>query len=123
MADEYPIRVRRIYGPEDGGVGVRVLVDRLWPRGVSRERARLTAWCRDVAPSAQLRTWYGHQEQLFDQFRVRYLDELTGPVQAEALDQLRQYHAAGPLVLLTATKATQISNAAVLSDILRGELR
>jgi uncharacterized protein YeaO (DUF488 family) len=120
VGDHYPISVRRIYDPADDALGARVLVDRLWPRGVSRERAHLDAWCRDVAPSPQLRAWYGHQEQLFDMFRVRYLDELTGTAQAEALNLLRHYHAAGLLILLTATKATQISNAAVLADLLRG---
>jgi uncharacterized protein YeaO (DUF488 family) len=123
MGDRYPISVRRIYDPAEDALGVRVLVDRLWPRGVSRERAHLDAWCREVAPSPQLRAWYGHQKQLFDQFRARYLDELTGAAQAEALDLLRQYHAAGPLILLTATTATPISNAAVLADLLRAEPR
>jgi uncharacterized protein YeaO (DUF488 family) len=120
--NRYPISVLRIYDTPNDTRGLRVLVDRLWPRGMSRQRANLDAWCRDVAPSPQLRAWYGHREELFDQFRARYLDELTGATQAKALNQLRQYHAAGPLVLLTATTTTSISNAAVIADLLRGEL-
>jgi uncharacterized protein YeaO (DUF488 family) len=115
----YPVDVIRIYNNHDSAPGARVLVDRLWPRGVSRERARLDAWCRDVAPSTELRAWYGHQPELYAEFRDRYLQELGRTPAAEALQVLRTHLAAGPLHLLTATKTVEISNASVLAELLR----
>ena len=83
------IRVRRVYeepSPEDGA---RVLVDRVWPRGMRKEAARLDEWAKDVAPSAELRTWYRHDPAKFDEFRRRYTAELAQPGAKEALARLR----------------------------------
>jgi uncharacterized protein YeaO (DUF488 family) len=96
-----------------------VLVDRRWPRGVSKARARLDEWCQDVAPSTELRTWYGHEPEKFEEFRLRYSAELEDPERAAALSHLRDVAAAGRLTLLTATKRAEISQAAVLVDLLR----
>src|ERR1700683_2565951 len=99
-----PIRVRRVYEDPLADDGRRLLVDRLWPRGLSKETAALDDWLRDVAPSAELRTWYGHEPPRFAEFRRRYLAELTEPGQRAALGKLRGFAAAGPVTLLTATK-------------------
>jgi uncharacterized protein YeaO (DUF488 family) len=97
-----------------------VLVDRLWPRGLSRERADLDEWCKDVAPSPELRKWYAHDPERFAQFRRRYLTELRTPERAEALEHLRTLARRRNLTLLTATKSPDISEAAVLAELLDG---
>ena len=116
-----PVRVRRVYEDPLADDGRRVLVDRLWPRGLSKESAALDDWLRDVAPSAELRTWYGHEPARFAEFRRRYLAELTEPSQLAALGKLRGFAAAGPLTLLTATKDAGLSQAAVLAGLLNGD--
>jgi len=109
------VRVARVYDPPAPDAGARVLVDRLWPRGLSKAAAALDDWCKQIAPSDELRRWYGHDPDLFVQFRERYLAELDDPDRAAALDTLRDR---GPLTLLTATKDVEISHAAVLADLL-----
>jgi uncharacterized protein YeaO (DUF488 family) len=114
------IRVRRVYdkpSPEDGA---RVLVDRVWPRGMRKDAARLDEWAKDVAPTTELRTWYQHDPAKFDEFRRRYTAELAGPGAREALDRLRALAADRPVTLLTATKELDLSQAAVLAGLLRG---
>lgn len=113
------IMVRRIYDAPLVTDGARVLVDRLWPRGVSKQRAALTEWLKSVSPSQELRQWYGHVPERFSEFRVRYAVELRESDRAAALDHLRALATAGPLTLLTATKHPQISEAAVLRGILQ----
>ena len=84
------VRVRRIYEDPDPADGDRVLVDRLWPRGMSKVRAHLDEWCKQVAPSPELRRWYAHDPAKYPEFRRRYLEELRGPDHADALaDHLR----------------------------------
>lgn len=112
------VQVRRIYEDPDPDDGARVLVDRLWPRGVSKERAALTEWLKDVAPSAELRKWYAHDPELFAEFRERYLDELGETEQEARVEHLRSLAAQGRLTLLTATKQPEISEAAVLADLI-----
>ena len=118
-ATEHPIRVRRAYDEPEPDDGARVLVDRLWPRGVSKQAAHLLEWAKDVAPSDELRRWYGHDPAKFEEFRRRYLAELDQPEERATVDQLRGLAASGPLTLITATKDVQISQAAVLADLLR----
>jgi uncharacterized protein YeaO (DUF488 family) len=97
-----------------------VLVDRLWPRGMAKDIAQLDDWAKDAAPSADLRLWYGHDPARFDEFRRRYLSELTGPSQRAALGRLRALAASGrPLTLLTATRLLELSQAVVLARLLR----
>lgn len=112
------VRVRRVYDDPEPADGARVLVDRLWPRGLRKDAVPLDDWLRDVAPSADLRTWYGHDPAKFAEFRRRYLDELAGPGQRTALGRLRTLAAQGPLTLLTATKDAGHSQAAVLAELL-----
>ena len=113
------IRLRRVYDapmPEDG---TRVLVDRIWPRGLRKDAAHLDDWAKDVAPSSQLRTWYGHDPAKFGEFRNRYTAELAQPGPQAALGRLRALAAKGPVTLLTATKDIGISQAAVLAQLLQ----
>jgi len=112
------VRVRRIYDAPMPDDGTRVLVDRLWPRGVSKARAQLDEWCKPIAPSSELRTWYHHDPELFDEFTRRYTDELRDPEPAAALAHLRELASQQTLTLLTATKDPDISEAAVLADLL-----
>jgi uncharacterized protein YeaO (DUF488 family) len=111
------VRVRRVYDEPSPGDGSRVLVDRLWPRGLRKDR--VDEWLKDIAPSTELRTWYGHDPARFEEFRRRYAVELAGAAQRAALDKLRR--AAGPLTLLTATKDVEHSQAAVLAQLLQAE--
>jgi uncharacterized protein YeaO (DUF488 family) len=113
------VRARRVYeqaGPSDGK---RVLVDRLWPRGLAKEKAHLDEWLKAVAPSDELRRWYGHQPAKFAEFKRRYETELTEPDRAEALRHLRDEAQTGPVTLLTATRDLEHSEAAVLVQLLR----
>jgi uncharacterized protein YeaO (DUF488 family) len=114
------IRVRRVYDDPSPADGARVLVDRVWPRGLRKDAIRLDDWARDAAPSAGLRTWYGHDPARFEEFRRRYLGELTGSTQRAALGRLRVLASSGkPLTLLTATRDVDHSQAAVLARLLR----
>jgi len=113
------VRVRRVYEEPDPGDGTRVLVDRIWPRGLTKARAALDEWCKDVAPSGELRKWYGHDPARFEEFGRRYRLELEDPERAEALAHLRALAKDRPLTLLTATRQPEISEAAVLAALLR----
>lgn len=113
------VRVRRVYEAPQPSDGARVLVDRLWPRGLSKANAALDDWCKDVAPSDELRKWYGHDADRFGEFRRRYQLELQDPRRAQALTDLRGLAKNGQLTLLTATKQPDLSEAAVLADLLR----
>jgi uncharacterized protein YeaO (DUF488 family) len=114
------VRVRRAYDPADDDDGMRVLVDRLWPRGMKKVDAHLDEWCKDVGPSTELRRWYGHEPAKFEEFSRRYRAELGDPGRAEALAHLRELADGHRLTLLTATRNADISEAAVLAAILRG---
>jgi uncharacterized protein YeaO (DUF488 family) len=113
------VRVRRVYDPPDPADGHRVLVDRLWPRGLAKNAAALDEWLRAVAPSDELRRWYGHEVGRFVEFRDRYVAELGTPERAEALAHLRELADPGPLTLLTATRDVEHSQATVLAEQLR----
>ena len=89
MGNSHNVQVRRVYDIRLPGDGTRVLVDRIWPRGMTKERASLDEWCKQIAPSTELRKWYGHDPARFEEFTRRYSEELTEPERAEALAQLR----------------------------------
>lgn len=116
------IRVRRIYSPAAADDGIRVLVDRVWPRGMRKEAAAIDEWVKDVAPSTELRKWYGHVPEKFAQFETRYRDELATPPASTALEHLRELADGDALTLLTATKDIDHSQAAVLATLLRESL-
>ena len=119
MASRSNVRVRRVYDDPTRDDGTRVLVDRLWPRAMSKNRAQLDEWCKQIAPSTELRAWYAHDPQRFSEFSRRYQAELSEPERAAALEHLRDLATTGALTLLTATKQAEISEAAVLADLLR----
>ncbi|MGH8920572.1 MAG: DUF488 domain-containing protein [Acidimicrobiales bacterium] len=119
MAKSAEVRVGRVYEARGDGEGARVLVDRLWPRGLAKADADIDEWCKSVAPSTELRKWYGHDPDRFEDFAGRYRAELQEGGQAEALTHLAEVHRAGPLTLLTATKQVEISAATVLAEVLR----
>ena len=110
------VRVRRIYEQPSPDDGVRLLVDRLWPRGLSKDAAHIDEWVKDVAPSDGLRRWYGHEPERFAEFRRRYVIELREPERAEALARLAEAAIRGTVTLLTATKDAEHSQAAVLAE-------
>jgi len=117
------IRVRRVYEEPSPDDGARILVDWVWPRGIRKVAARLDDWARDVAPSAELRTWYQHDPAKFDEFRRRYTAELAEPGAREALRRIRTLAADRPVTLLTATRDLNLSQAAVLAGLLREKER
>ena len=119
MGNPRKVQVRRVYDEPAPGDGTRVLVDRLWPRGLTKEKASLDEWCKQIAPSTELRTWYGHDPERFAEFTSRYREELTEPERAEALAHLHELAQTTTLTLLTASKAADISEAAVLAGLLR----
>ena len=112
------VQVRRAYDPPEADDGRRVLVDRLWPRGLSKERAQLDEWCKQVAPSTELRRWYAHDPEKFAEFAERYRAELDDPERSAAVEHLRDLAGHGQITLLTAAKRSDISEATVLADLL-----
>lgn len=118
MVTGYHVQVRRIYDPPSDDDGTRVLVDRLWPRGISKERAHLDEWAKDVAPSTDLRKWYGHDPERFAEFARRYREELHDAGHRESFERLQDLAKTGALTLLTAAKRSDISEAQVLADLL-----
>jgi uncharacterized protein YeaO (DUF488 family) len=115
------IRLKRAYEPAASSDGYRVLIDRLWPRGVSRRLAKLNAWERELAPSTELRQWFGHQPNRFDEFRLRYVAELGQ--QRPRLTELRRRARDGTLTLVYAAHDSEHNDAVVLAEVLRRGLR
>jgi uncharacterized protein YeaO (DUF488 family) len=115
------VRVKRAYEPASPGDGYRVLIDRLWPRGVSREQARLDAWDKDLAPSPELREWFGHEPGRFEEFRRRYIEELRP--QRPRLTELRRRAREGTLTLVYSARDTEHNDAVVLAEVVRRGLR
>jgi uncharacterized protein YeaO (DUF488 family) len=113
---EVDVRAKRAYDPAEAGDGYRVLIDHVWPRGVTRERARLDQWARELAPTDELRKWFDHDPERFTEFRRRYRDELAE--HSEYLDELRRRAASGPLTIVYAARDRQHNNAVVLSELL-----
>lgn len=119
MADMHRVKVGRPYDKRVHGDGLRVLVDRIWPRGLTKENADLDEWCKQIAPSTELRKWYGHDPERFEAFGRRYRSELEDPERAEALTHLRELAERRVLTLLTASKRVDISEAVVLAELLQ----
>ena len=111
------VMLKRAYVPASEADGMRVLVERLWPRGVSKERARIDLWLRDLAPSAGLRQWYAHDVERWDEFRERYLAELRGPAQTAALDQLRALAREHVVTLIFAAREPEHSSAEIVRQV------
>ena len=115
-----PIAIKRVYdepAPEDG---VRILVDRLWPRGLSKEKARVNLWARDVAPSNELRKWYGHEAGRWEEFKRRYFAELAAAEDAlePVLDRVREGH----VTFVYSSRETELNNAVALREYVEERL-
>jgi uncharacterized protein YeaO (DUF488 family) len=113
------VRIRRVYEPPEPEDGARVLVDRLWPRGLAKDAARLDEWPKALTPSTELRRWYHAGERSYDEFARRYEAELAAPEAAELLDHVRDLASKGDVTLLTASKSPEESHAAVLARLLQ----
>ena len=111
------VRAKRAYEPAEDDDGYRVLIDHVWPRGISRERARLDAWARELAPSDELRTWFNHDPARFAEFRARYRGELAA--QSECMEELRRRAASGPVTVVYAARDREHNNAVVVCEVLR----
>lgn len=116
VTTDFTITIDRAYST-NRTEGYQVLVDRLWPRGVTKAKAHVDEWLKDIAPSTDLRRWYGHQPELFDEFEQRYKTELaTSPEARDAVDHVLEIAATRDVVLVTATKDVEHSGAWVLLD-------
>jgi uncharacterized protein YeaO (DUF488 family) len=111
------IRTKRVYELPEPADGYRVLVDRLWPRGLSRERAALDEWARELAPSDGLRRWFGHDPERFDKFSERYREELRA--HAPVIEALRERASQGPVTIVYGARDELHNNAAVVAALLR----
>jgi len=112
------IALKRVYDKPAPSDGTRVLVERLWPRGLSKERAHIDLWLKEIAPSKELRTWFGHDPEKFVEFRRRYEAELAAESGQEALATLRNLAKQGLVTLVFAAHDTEHTNAVVLHDLL-----
>jgi uncharacterized protein YeaO (DUF488 family) len=111
------IQVKRVYDPPDRNDGARVLVDRLWPRGARKETVELTVWLKDIAPSPELRRWFGHDPARFAKFSQRYRSELSA--NKDTVGRMEDLMKSGPVTLLYAAHDTEHNNARVLADYLK----
>jgi uncharacterized protein YeaO (DUF488 family) len=114
------VEVRRVYEDIPSGGPTRVLVDRLWPRGIAKATEPFDEWLKEVAPTTELRRWYGHDPAKFETFATRYRHELATPPASEGLARLGELVMEGGVVLVTATRDVEHSAAEVLLDILLG---
>jgi uncharacterized protein YeaO (DUF488 family) len=111
------VRTKRAYEPAERADGYRILIDRLWPRGVSKGEAHLDEWAKDLAPSPELRRWFGHDPARFDEFRRRYRDELAA--HEGELDALRRRARSGTVTLVYGARDTEHNGAVVLAELLK----
>lgn len=111
------LRIKRAYEPPSADDGKRILVDRLWPRGLSREKALIDVWLKEVAPSAELRRWFGHKPERWDEFRSRYFAELDG--RPDEVARLREEARGARATLVYGAKDSEHSNAKALLEYLR----
>ncbi len=110
------IKLKRAYEAPESGDGFRVLVDRLWPRGVSKDSARIDLWLKEIAPSNELRKWFGHEPAKWTEFRKRYSRELDH--NSDAVNQIREYLRQGPVTLVYGAKDEEHNDAVVLKEYL-----
>lgn len=114
----HQIAIKRIYKTPEKDDGTRVLVERLWPRGFTKERAHIDLWLKEIAPSNDLRHWFNHEPGKFDEFRRRYEEELKTPEGQTALKRLNDMALQGPLTLVYSAHDSEHNNAIVLRDLL-----
>ena len=114
----HPINIKRVYEPPDKADGFRVLVDRVWPRGMTKEKAEVDLWMKDIGPSTDLRKWFGHDPERWEEFRRRYREELAQ--EPELIAQLRGYAEKGPLTLVYSAKDEAHNQAVVIQEVVEG---
>lgn len=114
-----PVNIKRAYDDPSARDGVRVLVDGLWPRGVSKVNLKIARWEKGIAPSKALRTWYGHEPAKWPEFRKRYREELGKSPRREILNQLIRLAREGNLTLVFGARDSEHSNAAVISEMIQ----
>jgi uncharacterized protein YeaO (DUF488 family) len=112
------VKLKRVYEQPEPSDGTRVLVERLWPRGLTKERAQVDLWLKEIAPSNELRRWFGHIPERFTEFRRRYEAELASEEEQTSLKRLHTLAQQGPITLVFAAHDTQHNNAVVLRDLL-----
>jgi uncharacterized protein YeaO (DUF488 family) len=111
------IRIKRAYDPVEAADGYRVLIDHIWPRGISKERAKLDEWAKELAPSGELREWFNHEPERFAEFRTRYRRELK--TQSAELDRLRARASKERVTVIYAARDTEHNDAVVVAELLR----
>ncbi len=114
------VKIKRIYDEPARSDGTRILVDRLWPRGVSQEKAAIDEWMREIAPSDKLRAWFGHRSERWMEFKKRYKKELTDPEKKKILATLKRVSRISTVTLLYAAKDDEHNNALALQGFLDG---
>lgn len=117
------IRLKRAYEKKDEDDGARILVDRLWPRGLSREAAGISLWAKELAPSEELRRWFGHKAERWREFRARYRAELASPDKSKLLEKIANMAAGQRVTLLYAAKDQDHNNAVVLKEFIEEKIK
>jgi uncharacterized protein YeaO (DUF488 family) len=112
------LKVKRVYDDPSAEDGIRILVDRLWPRGLKKESAKLDEWLKEIAPSVELRKWFGHDPERWEEFKARYFHELDR--QSEAVHKLKEKASSGKVTLLFAARDETHNNAVALKEYLEG---
>ena len=112
------VKLKRVYEAAAAEDGIRILVDRLWPRGISKEKAAIDQWMKDIAPSSDLRKWFGHDPARWDEFRRRYTEEVHQ--NADLLGQLRSFARQGPVTLVYSARDEVHNDAVVLRNLILG---
>ncbi len=112
------VQLKRVYEPPGKSDGARVLVERLWPRGVSKQKAKLALWARELAPSTELRKWFDHEPARWEEFKARYFAELDA--RREALEPLLALTSAGPVTFVFASREEKLNNAVALREYVEG---
>jgi uncharacterized protein YeaO (DUF488 family) len=115
------MRIKRVYDEPEESDGFRILVDRLWPRGLSKEKAKIDLWLKDIAPSNELRKWYEHDPEKWPEFKKRYYNELNG--KKELVDSIIKKTRKGTVTLLYQTRETRLNNAAALKEYIETRLK
>jgi uncharacterized protein YeaO (DUF488 family) len=113
------IKIKRVYQQPDPSDGTRILVDRLWPRALTKEKAKVDIWLKDIAPSTELRKWFAHDPKKWTQFESRYLDELK--LHNEQLHSIKEQAARGPVTLLYGARDQEHNEAIILQRVLRSK--
>jgi uncharacterized protein YeaO (DUF488 family) len=112
------LKIKRVYEPKESSDGKRILVDRLWPRGISKDKAFLFEWMKDLAPSDELRKWFAHEPEKWAEFRRRYRAELDAEEQKALLEKIAQLASKGSVTLVYGAKDTEHNNAVVLEELI-----